>query len=101
MPIIKFLRRLKHRFFTPGEKLPPDFDPQTLAIIQTVRPYIMTAPKSLSEMCSAVRYLVKNNIAGDFAECGVGKGGSAMAMLCTLRDLDVSDRNIYMIYIKA
>ena len=96
MPVKNFICRLQHRFFTPREKLPPDFDSQTLAIIQKVRPYTMTAPESLSELCSAVRYLVKNNIAGDFAECGVWKGGSVMAILYTLRDLNVADRNIYL-----
>jgi O-methyltransferase len=47
-------------------------------------------------LIEAVEYLVKNEIAGDFVECGVWRGGSVMAVLETLRRLGRTDRHVWL-----
>ncbi len=44
----------------------------------------------------AIQYIIKNNIAGDFVECGIWKGGSSMLMAYTLKDAGITDRKIYL-----
>lgn len=53
------------------------------------------SPASIAQLCRSVRYVVKNNIAGDFVECGVYKGASIVAMIRTLQDLG-SERRIWL-----
>ena len=38
----------------------------------------------------------KNNIEGDFIECGVWKGGSIMTMIKTLQELNLNDRDVFL-----
>lgn len=64
-------RRLRRQFL--------DLDEETLAIIERVRRYTLTTPPRIAAICNAVRYAEANGIPGDFVECGVWKGGSAMA----------------------
>lgn len=44
----------------------------------------------------AVEYIVKAKIPGDFVECGVYKGGSAMIMTYTLLQMKEINRKIYL-----
>lgn len=75
---------------------PPDFDAFHIDIIRKVRPYTMTSPERLFALIEAVKYVVSNNIPGSFVECGVWKGGSMMAIAETLRQLQVTDRQLYL-----
>ena len=58
--------------------------------------YSMTSRVKMYELYKAVEYIVHSNIKGDFVECGVWKGGSVMLMALTLRELGVTNRNIYL-----
>ncbi len=78
------------------EDFPPDFDAPTIAIIRSVKPYTLTSSESLESLCSSVRYIIRNQIPGDFVECGVWRGGSVMAMIYTLKELGIADRSIYL-----
>lgn len=44
----------------------------------------------------SVNYILKNNIPGDFVECGVWKGGSCMLIAYTLLEAAVTDRTIWL-----
>src|SRR5436190_1952792 len=44
----------------------------------------------------AVRYCVRRELPGAFAECGVWRGGSVLAMILTLQALGRSDRDVYL-----
>lgn len=81
---------------TAGIAFPPDFDAFHIDIIRKVRPYTMTSPERLFALIEAVKYVVSNNIPGSFVECGVWKGGSMMAIAETLRQLQVTDRQLYL-----
>jgi hypothetical protein len=58
--------------------------------------FTMTGPMRLRALVSAVRYCIDAGIPGAFAECGVWRGGSVLAMLSTLQAVGVDDRDIYL-----
>ena len=44
----------------------------------------------------AINYIYKNNISGDFVECGIFKGGSAMMISYTMQKFNnKEDKNLY------
>ena len=79
-----------------SSEFPPDFKIDEVEIIRAVQPYTITSPERLYALIQAVRYIVRNKIPGDFAECGVWKGGSVMAMALTLLQLHSEDRTLYL-----
>lgn len=66
------------------------------AAIRALRPYTMTSSERLWSLLNAVRYVVAENLPGDFVECGVWRGGSVMAMAGELARLGVVDRRIWL-----
>lgn len=77
-------------------RLPPDFDEQTTRIFNTVNPYTMTSPERIAALVEAVRYVVANDIPGDFVECGVWRGGSSMAAALALKELGDESRELFL-----
>jgi hypothetical protein len=67
-------------------------------IAAAVAPYTMTSHERLWALLSATKYIVGKGIRipGDFVECGVWRGGSAMAMAYQLLDLGVCDKRIWL-----
>ncbi|MFD2874573.1 TylF/MycF/NovP-related O-methyltransferase [Mucilaginibacter ximonensis] len=76
--------------------LPADFDKQTVDTFKKVKPFTMTTPERIASLVNAVNYLVKNNVQGDFVECGVWRGGSTMAAIDTLLKNGDKNREIYL-----
>jgi hypothetical protein len=56
----------------------------------------MTGPARLQATIEAVGYCVRRDIPGAFAECGVWRGGSVLAMILMLQELGRDDRDIYL-----
>jgi O-methyltransferase len=71
-------------------------DPADRAIVEQSLPYTMTGVPRLLALVDAVRYCVRREIPGSFAECGVWLGGSVKAMLLTLIELGARDRDVYL-----
>jgi hypothetical protein len=71
-------------------------DPTDRAIIERAIPFTMTSVPRLQACVDAVRYVVAREVSGSFAECGVWRGGSVLAMIVTLQELKVSDRDLYL-----
>jgi len=71
-------------------------DDRDRAIVEQVVPFTMTGAARLLATIDSVRHCVGREIPGAFAECGVWRGGSVLAMLLTLRDLGVDDRDVYL-----
>jgi O-methyltransferase len=67
-----------------------------LEIIEKAMPYTMTGRARLAALVDGVRYCVRRDVRGAFAECGVWRGGSVLAMILTLQDLGISDRDIHL-----
>lgn len=54
-------------------------------IRQQVAAYTMTSAERIFTLCEATEYIVGRNIPGGIVECGVWRGGSAMAAALTLQ----------------
>jgi O-methyltransferase len=65
-------------------------------IVERALPYTMTGVQRLTALIDAVRYCVHRGVDGAFAECGVWRGGSVLAMILTLQELDAADRELYL-----
>jgi O-methyltransferase len=77
-------------------RLPVEATTADADLIASLKPFTMTSAERLWSLLNAVRYVVNEGIAGDFAECGVWRGGSVMAMAKELGRLQVSDRKIWL-----
>lgn len=60
------------------------------------REFTMTSLERMYSLHTAVKYVIENDIPGDFVECGVWRGGSAMIIAKTLKELGETSRKIYM-----
>jgi O-methyltransferase len=70
--------------------------PEDRFIVERALPFTMTGAARLQALVDAVRYCIRSQIEGGFAECGVWRGGSVLAMILTLQELGVADRDIYL-----
>jgi predicted O-methyltransferase YrrM len=64
-------------------------------MLDECRPYTQTTRENTFALIRATEYLVRKRVPGAYVECGVWKGGSAMAMAMTLDHLQES-RDIYL-----
>jgi hypothetical protein len=71
-------------------------DEENRAIVERAFPYTMTGELRLDATVQAVRYCVARGVPGALVECGVWRGGSVLAMLLTLQELGVTDRDVYL-----
>ncbi|MBL7766753.1 MAG: class I SAM-dependent methyltransferase [Chitinophagaceae bacterium] len=67
-----------------------------LDLYEFCKPYTMTSIERMFALYKGVEYIIKNNIPGDFVECGVWKGGSSMLIALTLKKFDITNRHIWM-----
>lgn len=77
-------------------RLPIEATDAEAALISSLRPFTMTSGERLWSLLNAVRYVTSEQLPGDFAECGVWRGGSVMAMARELQRLGVTDRRIWL-----
>lgn len=56
----------------------------------------MTSPERVSALVEAVRYCTRRGLPGAFAECGVWRGGSVLAMILALQQEGISDRRLLL-----
>lgn len=73
-----------------------DADPAFFPLYEKCRNFTMTSWERLYSLYSAVRYIAKANIPGDFVECGVWRGGSMMMVALTLAALGKTDRRLVL-----
>ncbi len=71
-------------------------DKDFLKIYDACKVYTMTSMLRCYALYQAVKYVIQNDISGDFVECGVWRGGSAMLIAMTAKSLGVTDRKIYL-----
>ncbi len=96
-PVKWVLRRLGYEVLPVAPSVEPsdypaDFEPAEIEDYAAVAQYTLAGPERTVSLMRAVRYLVKNDIAGDVVECGVWKGGSMMAVARTLLRLKATRR---------
>lgn len=78
------------------EKALGHFSPEDREIAARALPFTMTGPARLQATIDAVRYCVRRGVPGGFAECGVWRGGSVLAMILTLQQMGAEERDIYL-----
>ncbi len=74
----------------------PDATSFELQTIIDVQPFTMTSPERILGLCRAVEYLQNNEVAGDFVECGVWRGGSMSAVVRTLQNVHGPARDLWL-----
>jgi hypothetical protein len=79
-----------------GTSIPPEYDDDLRATIKRVRRNTLSSAARVAALCDSVEYVVRNEIEGDFVECGVWKGGSMMAAALTLLRLGDTSRDLYL-----
>lgn len=77
-------------------KYPQDFSSFTRKLWSLVSPYTMTSQARVANLEYAVRYVIRAGIPGDIVECGVGAGGSMMAVAYTLLDCGHQNRRLLL-----
>ena len=76
-------------------RMPVEATARDIEILRLVSEYTMTTPERIWALMSAVRY-VTGHVPGDFVECGVWRGGSAMVMAYSLLDLGIRDKKLWL-----
>jgi len=71
-------------------------EPADRRIVERALPFSLTGVARLQALVDAVRHVVRAPVRGDLAECGVWRGGSVLAMILTLQDEGVTDRDIHL-----
>jgi len=90
------IRRFFHRFGYEIVKIREDYTPDEAEIITRVKPFTATSAERIGGLINAVKYLSRNQVEGDFVECGVWRGGSMMAAMLTLLQLGDTSRHFYL-----
>lgn len=80
------------------EQIDPEFlrNEQFKMIYSKCKRYTLTSIERMFALYNSVRYVVESEIQGDFVECGVWRGGSAMLIAYLLKDLKFTDKRIYL-----
>jgi O-methyltransferase len=66
------------------------------ALVERCRPYTLASPERIVATADAVAHVVGREVPGALVECGVWRGGSVLAMVLTLQQLGISDRDVYL-----
>jgi O-methyltransferase len=81
---------------TESARLPADVSAEDRVILEAIAPFTMTSVERQLALIQSVRYVVRNHIPGCFVECGVWRGGSAMAAALTLAQEGDRDRELFL-----
>ena len=74
-----------------------DIDDQNFwELYRKCKPFTMTSVERMYALYTSVLHVLKNNVPGDFVECGVWRGGSALLMAEILHQRNIRDKKIYL-----
>lgn len=73
-----------------------DADRKFQQVYAKIKAYTMVEPERCYALYQAILYILNKGIQGDFAECGVWKGGSVMMIASMLSAAGITDRKIYL-----
>lgn len=96
--IIRIVDDLKREGFgvIPPQQNRIDIEKSFFDLWKRVERYTMISLERGYAIYKAVEYIVKNEIPGDFVECGVWKGGASMLAALSLVELEASPRRIFL-----
>lgn len=75
---------------------PVEASSEDLRIMQITKSLTMTSESRLWASISAAKYVARNQVPGAIVECGVWRGGSALAMVLALQECGVQDREVFL-----
>jgi O-methyltransferase len=75
---------------------PQDASEADKEILRKVLPYTMTSVDRLMALIEATRYICTNEVPGAVVECGVWRGGSAMAAMLALSSMGDCERDFFL-----
>lgn len=73
-----------------------DYTPEFISEFEAIEPNTATSIERMYALKEAVKYVISNNIGGDFVECGVWKGGSCMMIANTLMQSNQKNRLLWL-----
>ncbi len=93
-----FIQRIRNRLLGAANGFLglKDADGPARATIRRVEPFTMTSHERIFGLIEAVRYLGRARVPGAVVECGVWRGGSAMAAALTLIETGQRERELYL-----
>jgi O-methyltransferase len=94
--ILSTLDRLGYTLAKKSDPIPDLRDTAFWDSYRLCQPYTMTSVERMFALYTAVKYALDHDIPGDFVECGVWRGGSAMLMARMLVERGVTDRKVYL-----
>jgi O-methyltransferase len=71
-------------------------DKEFILLYEKCKDYTMTSIERMYSLYQSINYIFRNNIEGDFVECGVWKGGSSMLMALMLKHHGKTNRKLYL-----
>ena len=95
------MRRHSHNYCAglAGGRSPTWFSERELAsTLDRIRPFVMPplSTDALVDVANLTRVILKQNIPGDFVECGAWRGGTAFLMAELLKQAGVHDRKVWL-----
>jgi O-methyltransferase len=97
LPIFVKLSRLPEQFLLDnGGHAANKFAPGFAEVYERCREYTLTPVKAMYAMYEAACHVTREDIPGDFVECGVWKGGSSMIAALTFARLNAAHRKMYL-----
>ena len=97
--MLSFLKKKKQKIKEEvvAQQIPVDMKEAAFEKLYTLcKPFTMTSTERMYSLYKAVNYILENNIPGDFVECGVWKGGSALLIAQMLSDKNIVDRKVIL-----
>jgi O-methyltransferase len=71
-------------------------EPEFWEVYNLCKPFTMTSVERMYSLYKAVTYVLESGIKGDFVECGVWKGGSAMLIARMLAIKNITNRRLFL-----
>jgi len=94
----RFFSLFGYRLSQKQDPLPADIqnDAEFMELYQRCKPFTMTSIERMYTLFESIKYTFKNQLPGDFVECGVWKGGSSLLIALMLKKYEAFDRKLYM-----
>jgi O-methyltransferase len=73
-----------------------DMEVPFLEMYERCKPYTITSIERMYAIFKSTEYICKNNIAGDYVECGVWKGGSSMMAALSLMHFGLDNKELWL-----
>ena len=74
---------------------PTEIEPKNKKLIEFVKPNSMSSNIRLHELINSIDYILRNNIKGDFVECGIWRGANLVVMQKLLERNEIDNIKVF------